>query len=124
MLSFSVEGPGSGIQLDRQAATRASATIGILGNILGSLRDEMIEAIDSPTIEGVPLLTIEVRADEARFAPSESARLSEWTHKTLSNDLFNYLLACAILPDPDELFSRLHAGSALAGLHRATSRTQ
>jgi pimeloyl-ACP methyl ester carboxylesterase len=69
-----------------------------LGSRLRSLRDKMIETIDPPTIEGVPLLAIEVRADEARFALSASARLSEWTHETLSDDASNCLLAFIVLP--------------------------
>ncbi|MDI4239010.1 hypothetical protein OZ411_40175 [Bradyrhizobium sp. Arg237L] len=65
---------------------------------LGPLQDEMITTIDPPVIEGIPLLSIEVRADEARFALRAASVCSEWAHRTVSNTFFNGFVLFALLP--------------------------
>lgn len=90
---------------------RLSRFATFLANRLESFQRQLVETIDPPTLDGVPLLTIEVRADEARFALSASAILSEWAHKTLRNDSRNLFLATTVLP---VLLMSLSVGLAIA----------
>jgi hypothetical protein len=58
----------------------------------------IVETIDPPRVEGVPLQSIEVRADEPRFVLGTADYLSRWSHTTLSSSFLNKFVFYAALP--------------------------
>jgi pimeloyl-ACP methyl ester carboxylesterase len=77
---------------------RIGRFVAAVENKLAPLQAEMIAAIDPPVIDGIPLLSIEVRADEARFALAAASFCSEWAYKTVSNTFVNGFLLVILLP--------------------------
>jgi hypothetical protein len=61
-------------------------------------QQEIVATIDPPKIEGLPLQSIEVRADEARFVLRASDFLSGWSQRMLRSRLVNKLAHYGFFP--------------------------